>query len=271
MTDAHCHVCRGETRHFLCDPTAARPGPDDIVFFGYHPWQFLPEGPVPVAGAEGSVPVSGAGAEGPVPVAGAKLESRLAELEARLVANPRAGVGEIGLDRLKVREIPAVMRAAFEGQLALAANYRRPVVLHGAKCWGQVVAACRPYKGTVPASRGTVPAFLFHGFSRSGGLIPEIVALNGYISVGPAVLNDHAVNYRELVKAIPLDRLLVESDATETGSVPVPESGPVPSPEGGTVPSLTEIVAKIAEIREISVEELTGQLDANVTRFLNPS
>lgn len=252
MTDAHCHVCRGETRHFLCEPTAARPGPDDVVFFGYHPWQFLPKGPVPVSGAKG-----------PVPVAATELEARLAELEARLVANPRAGVGEIGLDRLKVREIPAVMRAAFEGQLALAANYRRPVVLHGAKCWGQVVAACRPYKGTVPASRGTVPAFLFHGFSRSGGLIPEIVALNGYISVGPAVLNDHAVNYRELVKAIPLDRLLVESDATETGPVPVSERGPVPT--------LSEIVAKIAEIRGISIGELEERLDANAIRFLNPS
>ena len=99
----------------------------------------------------------------------------------------------------------------------------------------------------------TIPSFLFHGFSRSDGLIPDIVALNGYISVGPAVLNDHAVNYRELVKKIPADRLLVETDRTEANVA--------------ECPSVWEVAAKLAELRGLSLGELEALTDANAERF----
>lgn len=128
-----------------------------------------------------------------------------AVLRAQLSADPVLGVGEIGLDRLRTKSIPEIQRVAFLAQLELAAEFRRPVVLHGAKCWGEVVKACRPF-----ADR--IPAFLFHGFSRSEGLLPDIAEINGFVSVGKAVLNDHAVNYRELVGKIPPSRLLAETD-----------------------------------------------------------
>lgn len=126
-------------------------------------------------------------------------------LRGALGEDPGAGVGEIGLDRLRTKAVTPAQREVFAVQLAVAAEMHRPVVLHGAKCWGEVVKMVKPFAKTIPA-------FLFHGFSRSEGLMPEIVALNGFVSVGPAVLNDHAVNYRALVKRLPLDRLLVETD-----------------------------------------------------------
>ena len=126
-------------------------------------------------------------------------------LVAALEAHPDWGVGEIGLDRLKTKTISDEMRSVFERQLVIAAYFRRPVVLHGAKCWGQVVEACKPFKGQIPQ-------FLFHGFSRSDGLISDIVALNGYFSIGPAILNDHAENYHALIKKLPPDRILFETD-----------------------------------------------------------
>ena len=197
-------------------------------FFGVHPWATLEECKVESVKR--------------------KVEE---ELRSKLLANPAAGVGEIGLDRLKVRDIPPLMREVFESQLALALELRRPVVLHGAKCWGQVVATIR--KLTTHNSQLT--NFLFHGFSRSDGLIPEIVELNGFISVGPAVLNDHAVNYRELVKKIPLDRLLVETDAVVGARVP-------------TRPHIRDVLAKTADILNLSVAELERITDENADRFL---
>ena len=221
MTDAHCHVSSGDpaVREFLI-------GRD---FVGVHPWE--------VGSREEGV---------------GSREGVLARLRDELAANPSLGVGEIGLDRLKVREIPQVMRDVFEAQLKLAAEFHRPVVLHGAKCWGQVVSTIHRLLPP-PSSLFPHSSFLFHGFSRSDGLIPDIVALNGFISVGPAVLNDHAVNYRELVKKIPLDRLLVETDRT-------PENA-------AECPSVVEVATKVAALRGLSVSELETLLDANARRF----
>ena len=204
-------------------------------FFGVHPWETL----------------------GEFEVESLKLKVG-EELRLALLANPGAGVGEIGLDRLKVRDIPLLMREVFESQLALALELRRPVVLHGAKCWGQVVTTvCRhlSHSPTPPLPHSPTPSFLFHGFSRSDGLIPEIVELNGFISVGPAVLNDHAVNYRELVKKIPLDRLLVETDAVVGARVP-------------TRPHIRDVLVKTADILNLPAAELEKTTDENADRFL---
>ena len=219
MTDAHCHVSCGDpaVRELLV-------GRD---FFGVHPWETID-------GTTGTC---------------AEL---LASLRVRLLANPGAGVGKIGLDRLKCRDISPRMREVFEAQLALALELGRPVVLHGAKCWGQVVAAIRRQ---MELSLRPVSSFLFHGFSRSDGLIPDIVKLNGYISVGPAVLNDHAVNYRELVGKIPLDRLLVKTDAVAGARVPA-------------CPHIRDVLAKTAEIVGVSMSELEKATDENADRFI---
>ena len=234
MTDAHCHVSCGDpsVRELLV-------GRD---FFGVHPWETLEE---------------------------FKAESLKLkvdeELRALLIANPKAGVGEIGLDRLKCRDIPPLMREVFEAQLALAFELRRPVVLHGAKCWGQVVKAIVNYELRImnhESGDGKKPAFLFHGFSRSDGLIPDIVRLGGFISVGPAVLNDHAVNYRELVKKIPADRLLVETDRTE-GTCETGETG-----ASYSRPLIYDVLAKTAELRGTSAAELERITDANADAFM---
>ena len=101
----------------------------------------------------------------------------------------------------------------------------------------------------------TFPPLLFHGFSRSDGLIPDIVALNGFISVGPAILNGHAVNYRELVKRIPIERLLVETDRT-------PENA-------AECPSVRDVASAVATYRDMSFAELERITDENAERFLN--
>ena len=234
MTDAHCHVTGGDfgVREFLI-------GRD---FVGVHPWDAENLG---------------------VEDLRRKTEDLMSCL-ASSVSSPSPtpiGIGEIGLDRLRSRDISPRMREVFEAQLKLALELRRPVVLHGAKCWGQVVETiknveCRiENEGEFRHSSFDIhrSSFLFHGFSRSDGLIPDIVALNGYISVGPAVLNDHAVNYRELVKKIPLDRLLVETDRT-------PENA-------ATCPSVAAVAAKVAELRGVALPEFEKLTDANAACF----
>ena len=210
MIDAHYH--RNGYPAYLRTPNGETP------FHGIHPWQ-----------ADGSF----------------DLEA----IRTQLITAPSSGVGEIGLDRLKTKEISNAQRALFARQLALAADLKRPVVLHGAKCWGEVVSACRPYKDRIPA-------FLFHGFSRSAGLLPEIFALNGYVSVGPALLNDHAVNYRALVKELPPDRILIETDMDYA------------LPETDADETLRQIVATLSALRNDDSETLTRRITDNARAFL---
>lgn len=208
MTDAHFHRS-GET--------VASFNGTEYRFCGIHPWN----------------------------AASVDLATELARFRTMLGTDPSFGVGEIGLDRLKDRNIAPVQREVFAAQLELAAEMGRPVVLHGAKCWGEVVKAVRPYAGRIPA-------FLFHGFSRSDGLLPDIVEVNGFIGVGKAVLNDHAVNYRELVKKIPLDRLLIETDGEDL-------------PDADRSAILAETFAKTSELTSVT----ESQIDSNMAVFIS--
>lgn len=217
MTDAHCHLVSEGMRNFLCGDAPACDG--DVRFCGFHPWD--------------SPKYCSAAAEA---------------LRARLAADPRLGVGEIGLDRLRERRIPPAMREAFLDQLEAAAAFSRPVVLHGAKCWGEVAKACMPFAGRIPA-------FLFHGFSRSDGLLADIAAMNGFVSVGPALLNDHAVNYRALAKKIPEGMLLVETDRTDATP---PDA-----------PGAADILAKLAALRGVDAAALESVVEENADRFVS--
>ena len=212
MIDAHFH--RGGFPAFM------RGEEREVRFYGFHPWQ-------------------------------TDASADIHAVRAQLAADSSSGVGEIGLDRLKSRTISDSQREIFARQLALAAELHRPVVLHGAKCWGEVVAACRKYKGEIPC-------FLFHGFSRSAGLLPEIFAIGGYVSVGPAILNDHAVNYRALVKELPSDRILVETDMDYA------------LPESDAASTLRQIAATLASLRGEDIQSLDGKLAANVRTFMEP-
>lgn len=208
MTDAHFHRS-GETIASL--------NGNECRFCGIHPWD------------AGSV----------------DLATELVRFRSMLATDPSLGVGEIGLDRLRDKTITPVQREVFAAQLELAAEMGRPVVLHGAKCWGEVMKAIRPYAGRIPA-------FLFHGFSRSDGLLPDIVAVNGFVGVGKAVLNDHAVNYRELVKKIPLGRLLIETDGEDL-------------PDADRSAIAAEIFSKTSELTSVT----ESQIDSNMSVFIS--
>ena len=175
----------------------------------------------------------------------AELTRKLDELHDFLLVHPDIGVGEIGLDRLKAKTISDKMYYAFDRQLEIASKLHRNVVLHGAKCWGRV------WSEWIKKNCGA--KVLLHGFSRSDGLIPDIVEKGGYISVGPSILNDHAVNYRAMVKKIPLSNLLVETDRTIENAA--------------SCPSIDKVLSELARLLGIDATELERITDSNAACF----
>ena len=217
MFDAHTHLEGASEKCWLCaakeeewGEVAARESKNVRVFFGVHPWY-----------AKGGV--------------GERLEEILRE-------HPNAGVGEIGLDRLREKTVSSIQRECFIEQLEVASAMRRVVQLHGAKCWGEVVMLSKRY-------RDKIPGFVFHGFSRSEGLLGEIFAMNGYVSVGAAVLNDHAVNYREMVRHLPEERILLETD--------------------GSGADLAEICRKAAALRNTDADAFAARIGENARRLMH--
>ena len=101
---------------------------------------------------------------------------------------------------------------------------------------------------------GRIPSFLFHGFSRSTGLLPEIFSMNGYVSIGPSLLNDHAVNYREMAAELPIERILTETDA-EWDDPAAHEA------------RIAEIVERLAALRKTDAETIAAAVAGNLARF----
>ncbi len=185
-------------------------------------------------------------------------DSWLADLEARLTASPDAPVGEVGLDGLR-RDVPRDLQVrVLAVQLELAVRLSRPVVLHGARVWGDLAAALRPYAAKLPG-------FVAHGFGGSPDVLRELLAMGGYISFAGSVCNPAAVHVRAAAALVPVDRLLIETDAPDI----FPPGGVSPSPTDlrlNQPANLRLVLAAVAELRRQPPEDVAASTTANARR-----
>ncbi len=148
-------------------------------------------------------------------------------------------VGEIGLDYHWDTSPRDFQRACFEKQLALAKEFDLPVVVHDREAHGDTLELLKKYR----------PKGIVHCFSGSAELAEQIIRLGMSISLGGAVTFKNARKGIEVAKTVPLDRLMLETDA--------PYMAPVPFRGKRCDSRMIKYTAeKIAEIRNISVDEL---------------
>ncbi len=130
------------------------------------------------------------------------------ELEGLLERFPEAGVGEIGLDRwVEGHDLDAQLRA-FRWQLELGARLGRAVTIHCLKAWGALLAALEAAK--LP-ERG----FLLHSYGGPAELVAPLAGLGGYFSFSGHFALERKAGQRAVFERIPLERLLVETDAPD--------------------------------------------------------
>ena len=152
----------------------------------------------------------------------------------KLARHPRVkAIGEIGLD-YHYEDVPReVQQHAFRLQMALAEELELPVVVHEREAHGDALAIVDEY----PSVKG-----VFHCFSGSPELANELVRRGWYIGFTGVVTFKNARKAVETAKAIPLGRILIETDC--------PYMAPEPYRGRRNDPSYVPLVAqKIAELR----------------------
>lgn len=174
-----------------------------------------------------------------------------------MLAHPKVvAVGEIGLDYYHTVEFKANQQRAFRMQLELACEAETPVIIHDRNAHGDMYKILREYK----------PMGVMHCFSGSVELARETLNYGMYIGLGGAVTFRNAVTPLEVAKYVPLDRLVLETDAPYMIPAPCrPEKG-----RGRCDSSMIRSTAeKIAEVRNMDVEELLNITAENAARLYN--
>ncbi len=134
-----------------------------------------------------------------------------ARLEARLRSMPWVGVGEAGLDLARRgggMASPEAQEAAMLLQARIAMDLGRPLALHGVRAWGRVLELLRPlghHSG----------GWLLHSFSGPAELVPALAELGAWFSFSGTITRHRATRSHAAARAVPADRLLVETDAPD--------------------------------------------------------
>ena len=157
--------------------------------------------------------------------------------------------GEMGLDYHYDFSPRDRQREAFEAQMSLAAAAGRPAVIHARDADDDVAAVLRNHPRTVA---------ILHSFSSGAGLLRAGVALGHYVSWS-GMITFRRWDAGSLVREVPPDRLLVETDA--------PYLAPVPHRGHRNEPAyLAETAARLADVLGRPVEEVVSLTTANAAR-----
>lgn len=174
----------------------------------------------------------------------------LSELKPLLRGEKCVAVGEIGLDYHYRDDNKELQKEIFEKQILLANEYALPVIVHDRDAHGD----------SLEILKRTRPKGVMHCFSGSVETMHEVVSLGMYIGLGGAVTFKNAKKPLEVAKAVPIDRLLLETDC--------PYMAPVPKRGTRNDSSLIlYTVQKISEVRGISSEELLLITEENAKRL----
>ena len=162
-------------------------------------------------------------------------------------------MGETGLDSVRRYATPDEQRRLLDAQLAIADELDLPVVIHNREADAETAAALEPFAGTV----------ILHCFS-SPALLPVAVERGYYVSFAGNVTYPNAADLREAARAVPADRILVETDSPYLAPQPVRGRPNEPA-------NVAHTLRTLAEVRGEPIEMLAAQTHANAaTAFRLP-
>jgi TatD DNase family protein len=182
-------------------------------------------------------------------------DEQLTEMASLATSDSVVAIGEVGLDyhwRPGYHEVPVeVQKAGFAAMLELARQAGLPVVVHNREAHNDTLEILRAHPDL---------QVVMHAFSGDVGFARECIEMGIYASVAGPVTYPSAGGLREALEVVPLDHLLVETDAPFLP--PQPWRGKPSRPA-----MVVETARRLAEVKGVALAELTEQLRANTERI----
>lgn len=182
-------------------------------------------------------------------------ESSYDVLEKAAKFEKTVAIGEIGLDYYWDKElaVQAKQREWFKRQMLLAKQHNLPVIIHSRDAAEDTMRVMKEVKAE------EIPGVI-HCYSYSVEMAKEFVKMGYYIGIGGVLTFKNAKKLKEVAAEIPLERILLETDCPYMA--PEPHRG-----ERNSSLYLPYVVEKLAEIRNISKEEIISTTNQNARKL----
>lgn len=178
-------------------------------------------------------------------------DNHVEQVRAAILRHGAVAVGECGLDFFVAGLDPERQRALFDAQLQLAKELDLPLILHARRAVDEVILRLRRIGGM----RGVV-----HSFSGSEEQARQLFALGFYLGIGGPITYDRAQRLRRVVTNMPIEFLLLESDAPDQPNASARGARNEPC-------SIVEVAQTIAALRHDALADIAAATTANARRL----
>jgi len=183
--------------------------------------------------------------------------------------NRIVAIGETGLDYFHIKtnkhsaeEIKQAQKDIFISHIELAKEFEKPLMLHCRDSKDKPGEAYKELLSIVNSQLSNVNNGMIHCFSSNIKIAKEFVSAGFYIGITGIITFPNAGELVDVVKQIPLDRLLTETDCPYLAPQPV-------RGERNEPPYVEHVAKKIAEIKGIGYDEVIAAVETNAKKIFN--
>ena len=173
----------------------------------------------------------------------------------KYVKHPKIkAIGEIGLDYHWTTDTKIQQQHIFAEQIELAKEVNLPVIIHDREAHADTISILKEHNAQECGG-------VFHCYSGSVQMLDDVIGkLNMYVAFGGTLTFKNAVKPKEAAKAVPLDRLLIETDSPYLA--PVPHRG-----KRNCSAYLREVINTLADLKGVTPEEIERITEENGRRL----
>ena len=176
------------------------------------------------------------------------------DLIIRLASHPKVvAIGETGLDFYRDHATPEVQEELFRRHIELAFAVNKPLIIHSRSAGERCIAVLEEMHAERVGG-------VFHCFAENEVFAERLRRINFLVSVPGNITFKNAGEFRRVITAVPLDQIMVETDAPYLS--PEPHRG-----KRCETAFMVETARKVAELKSVSLEEIAAVTSANARRL----